>query len=401
MVGLLDSWYPPGHAAAWDAVGTVCGDLQDPVRRVLLAVDPVRETVDEALRWGADLLVTHHPLLLRAVHGVAATGPKGRIVHDLVRGGTALHVCHTNADSPVGGVSESLAMAVGLSDLRPIEPEPDQPLDKLVVFVPSDALTAVSNAVTAAGAGAIGDYDQCTFISTGTGSFRPLPGAEPTLGQVGRVQQVAETRLETVLPRHRRRAVLEALRVAHPYEEPAFDVLAMADLPGDRGSGRVGRLPRPLPLADFADQVVAALPATATVVRVAGDPGRPVQRVAVCGGAGDFLLDRVRALGVDAYLTSDLRHHPASELREHAYADPATPALVDVPHMAAEWTWLPRLADQLRQALPDKDAAAGATTVEVRVSTVVTDPWTHHLPMPVATARVTRTHSHDDRGAPL
>ena len=363
-------------------MGTVCGDPDDPVRRVLLAVDPVRETVDEALRWEADLLVTHHPLLLRAVHGVAATGPKGRIVHDLVRGGTALHVCHTNADSPVGGVSESLAMAVGLSDLRPIEPEPAEPLDKLVVFVPSDALTAVSNAVTAAGAGAIGDYDQCTFTSTGTGSFRPLPGAEPTLGEVGLVQQVDETRLETVLPRHRRQPVLEALRVAHPYEEPAFDLLAMADLPGDRGSGRIGRLPRPLPLADFADQVVAALPATATVVRVAGDPGRPVRQVAVCGGAGDFLLDRVRTLGVDAYLTSDLRHHPASELREHAYADPATPALVDVPHMAAEWTWLPRLAERLRQALPDKDAATGATTVEVRVSTVVTDPWTRHLPMP-------------------
>ena len=376
VVDLLDGWFDPRWAARWDAVGTVCGDPDDPVRRILLAVDPVREVVDEALRWDADLLVTHHPLLLRAVHSVAATTPKGRIVHDLVRGGVALHACHTNADSPAGGVSEALALSLGLVDLQPIEPDPAEPLDKLVVFVPEDALAAVTDAVTAAGAGAIGDYDRCTFTSTGTGSFRPLPGASPAVGEVGRVQRVPETRLETVLPRRRRVAVLEALRGAHPYEEPAFDLLAMAELPGDRGSGRLGRLDRPVPLADFVDRVVGVLPATDSVIRVAGDPGRRVERVAVCGGAGDFLLDRVRSVGADVYVTSDLRHHPASELREHAHLDPTTPALVDVPHMAAEWTWLPRLADRLRRALGERD-----TTVEVRVSTVVTDPWTGHVAM--------------------
>ncbi len=138
VTGLLDSWYPPGWADSFDAVGTVCGDPSAPVRRVLLAVDPVRAVAEEALEWGADLLVVHHPLLLRAVHGVAATTPKGRVVHDLVRGGVGLHVCHTNADSPPSGVSESLALALGLTDQRPIAPEPVEAMDKLVVCVPPE-----------------------------------------------------------------------------------------------------------------------------------------------------------------------------------------------------------------------------------------------------------------------
>lgn len=384
VTDLLDSWYPPERADSWDAVGTVCGDLAAPARRLLLAVDPVRQVVDEALAWQADLLVVHHPLLLRAVHGVAATTPKGRVVHDLVRAGVALHVCHTNADSPAGGVSESLALALGLTDLRPIAPDedrivPTQAMDKLVVFVPHEAVQAVAAAITDAGAGAIGDYDRCTFSSTGTGSFRPLPGAEPAVGAVGRVEQVPETRLETVLARHLRGPVVAAMRAAHPYEEPAFDLVELADpgphaadgQAGARGAGRIGHLPKPLRLADFTRQVVAVLPATPSALRVAGDPDRWVTRVAVCGGAGDFLLDQVRATGVDVYVTSDLRHHPVSEFLEHAAQDPSTPAVVDVPHMAAEWTWLPRLAHRLKSA----------TTVDVRVSSAVTDPWTGHLPM--------------------
>ena len=371
---MLDAWYPPAWAESWDAVGTVCGDPADPVRRVLLAVDPVQRVVDEAVEWDADLVVVHHPLLLRAVHTVAAATPKGRVVHTLVRNGVALHVCHTNADSPPGGVSEALATAVGVTDPMPLDPDPADPLDKVVVFVPREALEPLVDALAAAGAGALGDYDRCTFVTDGTGSFRPLPGARPAIGRVGAVERVEESRLEMVLPRGRRPEVLAALRAAHPYEEPAYDLLELADVPGPRGSGRIGRLDEPMSLRAFSERVAAALPSTGSAIRVAGDPERRVETVAVCGGAGDFLLDRARASGADVYVTSDLRHHPVSELREHAAADPSTPALVDVPHSAAEWTWLPVLAGRLHDALRP-------TTVEVRVSETSTDPWTYHLPM--------------------
>lgn len=364
ITGLLDGWYPPQHADDWDAVGLVCGDPDAGVRRILLAVDPVAAVADEAIERGAQLVVCHHPLFLTGVHGVAATGPKGRIVHRLLQSGCGLFTAHTNADSPAGGVSESLALVLGLTDVRPLEPDPAPALDKLVVFAPVTAAEAVRSAVTRAGAGAIGDYDSCTFTSTGTGRFRPLGGADPAIGTVGQAEVVEEVRIETVLPRSSRSAVVAAMRTAHPYEEPAFDVLELAELDEpDRGSGRVGRLQEPMSLEDFAAHVSRSLSATATGVRVAGDPDQRVESVGLCGGAGDFLLHRARTEGVDVYLTSDLRHHPASESREHG-----TPALVDVAHWAAESTWLPVLRRRLLDALGD--------TVEVHVSTTNTDPWT-------------------------
>jgi dinuclear metal center YbgI/SA1388 family protein len=368
VVALLDRWYPPAHAEDWDAVGLVCGDPDADVRRILLAVDPVLAVADEAVATGTQLVVTHHPLFLRGVHGVAATTPKGRVVHRLVTNGCALLAAHTNADSPAGGVSESMAFALGLRDVIPLLADPFEERDKLVVFVPVAYAEQVREAITGAGAGAIGDYDSATFSSVGEGRFRPLPGADPAVGTVGDVETVEEVRIEAVLDRRLRNQVVTAMLGAHPYEEPAYDVIPLAsvDDPG-RGSGRIGWLTEPMTLAAFAAQVAQSLPATAHGVRVAGDPDASVETVAVCGGAGDFLLDRARAAGANVYVTSDLRHHPASELREHSDG----PALVDVAHWAAEWTWLPVLRDRLVGALGD--------TVEVHVSTTNTDPWTFRV----------------------
>ena len=265
ILGILDAAYPPAHAQSWDAVGLVCGDPGAQVDRVLFAVDPVDAVLDEALDWGAQLLVTHHPLLLRAVTGVPATNFKGRNVHRLIRGGCALLTAHTNADVARPGVSDALAEALGL---------------------------------------------------TVGGPILPLP----------------------------------------------------ADGSGRLGLGRFGELPEAEPLSAFTARVARALPATASGVRAAGDPDRPIRRVAVCGGAGDDreLLAAVRAAGVDAYVTADLRHHPASEAMEDARFG-GGPALVDVAHFASEWPWLSMAAGLL----------AGGT-VETRVSTIVTDPWTAH-----------------------
>jgi dinuclear metal center YbgI/SA1388 family protein len=379
VVAVLDRAYDPRRAEPWDAVGTTAGDPSAPVAKVLLAVDPVRATVDEAVAWGADLLVTHHPLLLRGVHSVAATTPKGRVLHDLVRHGIALHTCHTNADIPAGGVSESLALALGLSELRPLDAAPAAAMDKVTVFVPDAALDGVVDALVEAGAGAVGDYAECRWVSTGIGSFRPLAGANPTTGRPGELQHVPESRLEMVLHRHLRERVVAALRAAHPYETPAFDLVELADAPSkDIGSGRVGSVAATT-VAGFAQQVARVLPGNASVVRVAGDLDRAVRTVAVCGGSGDFLLDTARAAGVDVYLTSDLRHHPVSEFREHAHDAPDTPTLLDVPHWAAEWTWLPVAAARLVA-----DLAALGATVETRVSDIVTDPWTMYVPSTVA-----------------
>lgn len=362
VVDLLHSWYPPATADGWDAVGLVWGDPAAEVRRVALAVDPTVEVAREAVAWGADLLVVHHPLLLTPVHGIDAGTPKGRTLHTLASGGCALLTAHTNADRALDGVSEALARALGLTDLEPVVAAPGEPLDKLVTYVPVAQAEAVRNAITGAGAGEVGDYDSCTFSTVGEGRFRPLEGARPAIGSVGSPETVEEARIEVVLSRSRRAGVVRALLDAHPYEEPAFDVVELAD-PGrsGTGSGRVGSV-APTTLRGFAAVVADALPDTAHGVRVAGDPDRVVRRVAVCGGAGDFLLDGLAGSDVDAYVTSDLRHHRAGEFLEHG-----GPALVDVAHWAAEWTWLPVVEAKLVRALGD--------TVGTRVSTLCTDPW--------------------------
>jgi putative NIF3 family GTP cyclohydrolase 1 type 2 len=209
---------------------------------------------------------------------------------------------------------------------------------------------------------------------------------------VGDVEEVPETRVEMVLPRSRRDAVLSALRAAHPYEEPAFDLYDTAAPPPTRGTGRVGVLPEPTTLQRFAQDVAWALPATAGGLRVAGEPERLVRTVALCGGAGDSLLDRARRSGADVYVTSDLRHHPASELREHGYGDPdGGLALVDVAHWAAEWTWLPMAAQRLQESL-----AQAGTTVDTHVSRICTDPWRFHVAQNIAQDAHAPEAQHDD-----
>ncbi|MFD2093376.1 Nif3-like dinuclear metal center hexameric protein [Blastococcus deserti] len=260
VIAALDARYDPALAESWDAVGLVCGDPDEPVDRVLFAVDPTTAVVDEAIETGTDLVVTHHPLLLTPVHGVPAHDPKGRLVHRLVRAGAGLFVVHTNADRAPGcGVNDALADVLGLSGTVPLEPS----------------------------------------------------AADPRTGL-----------------------------------------------------GRVGQLPEPLSLRAFAERAAAVLPATVGGVRAAGEPGRVVRRVAVCGGSGGSLLAAAAAAGADVLLTSDLKHHPASEAGE---VD--GPALCDVAHFASEWPWLPVAAELLADDL--------AGQVAVAVSRRRTDPWTY------------------------
>ena len=272
VVGLLEQRYPPRTAESWDAVGLVAGDPAAPVRSVLLAVDPVRSVVDEAIARGVDLLITHHPLYLRGTSSVAATGPKGRIVHDLIRAGCALYTAHTNADAAAGGVAEALADLLDLRGRRPIVAHDAAALDTLTVFVPQDHTGAVLDALADAGAGAIGEYDRCAFTVPGQGTFRASEAANPTIGERGQITEVAEDRLEMTVPRHRRAAVVAALRASHPYEEPAFSVLEHAVHEAGTGLGRIGTLPSPTTLRELAEHVAAVLPLTAPGIRVAGEP---------------------------------------------------------------------------------------------------------------------------------
>jgi dinuclear metal center YbgI/SA1388 family protein len=361
VIAVLDAAYPPGLAQSWDSVGLVCGDPDDAVDSVTVAVDA---TADVAATVGPrGLLLAHHPLLLRGVDTVAASTPKGALIHQLIRAGAALFTAHTNADSANPGVSDALAEVLGLTVdgvLDPIAARADT--DKWVIFVPAADAEAVRAAVFAAGAGRIGDYSHCSWGVAGTGQFLPLDGASPSIGTIGSVERVSEDRVEVVAPSRLRAQVLAAIRASHPYEEPAFDVLPLAALPEGVGIGRIGTLAEPLRFADFAARVDAVLPRTTWGVRAAGDPDAPVARVAVCGGAGDSLLGAAAAAGVDAYVTADLRHHPADEHRRASGV-----ALVDVAHWASEYPWCTQAATLLQNHF--------GPALPVAVCGLRTDPW--------------------------
>ncbi|MEV0635974.1 Nif3-like dinuclear metal center hexameric protein [Streptomyces sp. NPDC050619] len=276
VITALENLWPAARAESWDAVGTVVGDPEQEVTRVLFAVDPVQEIVDEAVKLGADLLVTHHPLYLRGTTTVAASTFKGRVVHTLIKHDVALHVAHTNADTADPGVSDALAGALDLRVVGPLVPDATDPS-------------------------------------------------------------------------------------------------------GRRGLGRVCELDHPVSVRELAARAAERLPATAQGIRVAGDPEAVVRTVAVSGGSGDSLFDDVRAAGVDAFLTADLRHHPASEfLADRAHSSPRDDAhsplaLLDAAHWATEWPWCELAAAQLDE-ISDREG----WDLRVHVSTTVTDPWTAH-----------------------
>ncbi|MCV6971678.1 Nif3-like dinuclear metal center hexameric protein [Mycobacterium bohemicum] len=361
VIAVLDEAYPPRLAQPWDSVGLVCGDPGDALDSVTVAVDATPAVVDEVPEAG--LLLAHHPLLLRGVDTVAASTPKGALVHRLIRSGRSLFTAHTNADSACPGVSDALAGALGLTVegvLEPVTAAAD--LDKWVIYVPRESAAAVQAAVFEAGAGHIGDYSHCSWSVSGIGQFLPHEGASPAVGSVGTVERVDEDRFEVIAPARIRGAVLAAMRAAHPYEEPAFDIFALLPPPADTGLGRIGTLAEPEPLRAFVFRVCAALPQTSWGVRAAGDPDALVSRVAVCGGAGDSLLSAAAATDAQVYVTADLRHHPADEHRRASNL-----ALIDVAHWASEFPWCEQAAGVLR-------ARFGAS-LPVRVCTIRTDPW--------------------------
>lgn len=362
---VLDAAYPPELAEEWDRVGLICGDPEEPVSRVAVALDCTDAVADAAVAAGAQMLVVHHPLLLRGVSSVAADTPKGRILHKLIRGGVALFAAHTNADSARPGVNDRLAEILGVTPGAPLAPKPGQHLDAWVVRVPASHADAVKDAVFAAGAGSVGDYDSCAYEIAGRGQFRPGDDADPFIGARGEVEHVDEQRIEFVAEPALRARVHAALLEAHPYEEPSFDILEslVGDLdPGTAlGIGRVGELDEPMTFRDFVDRVAKRLPATEWGVRGAGDPDRMIRRVAVASGSGDSFLNTARKLGVDAFVTSDLRHHPVDEaLRDGG------PCIVDTAHWASEFPWCGQAAELLGDALG----------IEAEVLDIRTDPWT-------------------------
>ena len=343
LVCALDDIAPLRNAEAWDNVGLLAGDPQQPVSKAMLTIDYTEAAAEEAKAAGCDAVVAYHPPIFEAVKRLTA----GSVVFDAIRRGVAIYSPHTALDVVAGGTNDMLADVLGLpaerSPLRLAETKASAL--KLVVFVPEKDADRVSAAMFNAGAGRIGAYTQCSFRTAGTGTFFGEEGkTNPTVGESGRLERAEELRVETVVPLSKVEAVIRALRKAHPYEEPAFDLNQLAAPPEGLVQGRVADFERPVAREELFERVKRGL--GVRHVLVAGPETGPARRAAVCAGAcGDLLNDAI-AQRADFYLTGEMRHHDAIR------AAGAGVTVVCVLHSNSERAMMRRLKDKLGERLP-------------------------------------------------
>ncbi|HEX3147170.1 MAG TPA: Nif3-like dinuclear metal center hexameric protein [Gemmataceae bacterium] len=356
ICGFLDRFAPPALAAQWDNVGLLFGDGAAEARRVMTCLTVTPAVVAEAIAEKVDLIVTHHPILFRGVKRLSTANADGRLLWPLARAGIAVYSPHTAFDNTIGGINDSLARRLGLVDVVPLRRHNEASRCKVVVFVPESDLTKVSDAMFAAGAGVIGQYEQCSFRIPGTGTFFGTANTNPTVGTKGRREEVSELRLEVVCPTAKLPAVVAALRSAHSYEEPAFDVYPMQPTPGPSGEGRIGTLPAAQSLHELGTTIKRELSAGA--VQIVGDAHRMVQRIAIaCGAAGEFLDDAVKARA-DVFLTGEMRFH------DYLNAESQGIALVLPGHYATERPAVEELAIKLQTEFADATVWASRTEAD-------------------------------------
>ena len=377
VIAAVDALAPFALAEPWDHVGLQVGSAGDelpcggagtadvaPVVLVALEVDDA--VLDEAGRLEARVVVSHHPLIFDPLERLSDDSEPGRLALRAAREGVAVIAAHTNLDKARGGMADVIAELLDLEAVVPLAPAAADAL-KLVGFVPADDADLVRKALFAAGAGVIGQYEHCSWSVGGQGTFFGREGTDPAAGRAGRDETVAELRIEVVFPRRLRRRVTGAYVAAHPYEEPAYDVIPLENEVASLGLGRLGALPAPTTLAALAADVAAVLRLPS--VRYAGDGRREVRRVAVLPGSGAEAIARGVAQVADVLVTGDVKYHEARAARAQGLA------LIDAPHGVTEQEGVLRWAERLRDALGpaatvetfrDPAVACGATRPRAR-----------------------------------
>ncbi len=348
IVEYLDRFAPRELAADWDNTGLLLGERGAPVERVMTCLTVTPESAAEAILEKAELIISHHPILFRGVKRLTDANPEGRMLLALARAGVAVYSPHTSFDNTAGGINDHLVQLLGLQGVGPLRrggriANPSH--FKVVVFVPDKDLPKVSDAMFTAGAGQIGQYRECSYRLSGTGTFFGSEATNPTIGQKGRREEVNEWRLEVVCPEKSLSGVVAAMRAAHSYEEPAYDVYPLHPAPTGCGEGRIGQLARPATLGQLAQTIKHVL--KAGMVQLVGDSVRSVQRVAVaCGGAGEMLQDALHARA-EVFLTGEMRFHDYLVAQAHGIG------LVLPGHHATERCGAEMLAERLQKQWPD------------------------------------------------
>lgn len=350
IAAAMEKIAPSWAAEEWDNVGLLIGHATWPVRRVLLAIDLSSDVLGEVRRGRFDMVIAYHPPIFQPTKVmVLGRQDQSSLAAEMLAQRIAVYSPHTALDAAPGGTNDVLARLCGLMDVRPAAAAGnDAKQCKLVVFVPPEKVEQVAEAVFEAGAGRIGDYEKCGFRLRGEGTFFGMEGADPVVGRKGQLERVDEVRVETIFPHHRLAAVAKAVREAHPYEEPAFDVYPLNAVPDRRiGPGRIGSFAKPVQLAKLARTLARKIEAPCPTI-VGDGRGTLRQGLVWAGAAGGTQFDAAaEALGAASVIvTGEIRHHDALRYIRKGIA------AIGLGHWASERPVLQPLADTLSQALP-------------------------------------------------
>jgi dinuclear metal center YbgI/SA1388 family protein len=344
IINIMEKWAPAATAEPWDNVGLLTGHGQAEVQEAWVALEASPALLNQARLKPAQMLLLHHPPIFTPLKNLRTDQPGQAALLEAAAGGLNIFAAHTNLDLARDGVSQALAARLGLKNLRPLLPQEQGQFLKLVVFTPRGNVQPLSQALFAAGAGRLGNYQECSFVSNGTGQFKPLAQARPSLGKKGELCQVEESRLEVLLPKAALSTVLSALHRYHPYEEPAYDLVPL--LNRQLGFGQVGDLPTPLQGRAFLQGAARACLASAP--QYAGPVPARVSRVAVLGGSGGMGLRAAAAAGAQVFVSGEAGYHCAD------LAEDLNICVLLLGHYASEAVivkpWARRLSEELKRA---------------------------------------------------
>lgn len=303
----LEQLAPISYQESYDNAGLITGKENWVVTGILITLDCTEAVVEEAIQKKCNLIVAHHPIVFRGLKKITGKTYVERTIIKALKNDICIYAIHTNLDNVAKGVNQKIAEKIGLTDLKILSPS-TQGLSKLVSFIPKEHLSKVMDAVHEAGAGSVGKYDNCSFQITGTGKFRPTAEAKPHLGEVGKMEEVEEVRIEVLLASHQEHAILSALKSAHPYEEVAYYLSPLSNQNQDVGSGLIGKLQKPMEPIDFLKHLKRSMN-TALIRHTNIDSIEKIEKVALCGGAGSFLLPTAKAKAADAFVSADFKYH--------------------------------------------------------------------------------------------
>lgn len=371
IIKMMEMIAPAYLAEKWDNVGLQVGQREWPVKTVLIALDPLHDVVAAACNNGYDLLITHHPLFFEPLKSIDLSTRTGSIINMALAHKLSIFAAHTNLDRATSGTSEILSKMIGLTKLKVMENGPKPNYYKLVIYAPVAYQNKIFDSLFETNfetkAGKIGNYDYCSFITRGTGTFKPGSLSKPFTGEPGKVSHTDEVRIETIVQKKNLQSVIENVKKNHPYETMAYDIYPLlnnqADIAGVQiGFGRVGRLEKASTLALFALKIKKTL--GLKYLKITGDPDLTVTRAAVCAGSGSSMMGSFFSSGAEVYVSGDLRYHDARE------AEAQNKGLIDIGHFASEHLIVKSLADRLKTILEKT-----GTDVRVEACETENDPF--------------------------